>query len=496
MEVTAEFEAIDRGSQVTVTFGDGSSQPDVRSLFDSPEHGLDRLEYICRTRTALGYFRPPDLGGIHPALLSLRVEFIITFSDGERVERILPEGERHPGFLFPHEMARRRGSFNSQFTDPRPNSELLYGFFDAAFFAAHLPDVWANHSYRALIERFALTGYFSYGYRNTYYEDITGALLGLAEEGGIDEAFPQIDLIQVNGGFQIAVREYPNGRRHSFLHRSGAEDKSRTFVIFNFRGDYKPDYGRKNIADEVRPLVLDVSKALIQWATRSPRKGNLVTGEEATPYGATGIDEARETLADDAERFALGGAWLDATIDPPERLRVSKAEAEVVSEFVSYVASGHLPGFRIYGLSSRMLDSMFDYHLELAEQYVYDETGRPLGLIFIEGRDRHYERQWLEFKPSTDMLVADIAADAGSAAKKWFTTISLLVCENVDDALDGYTIDAITADNTNERKYFGVTHILRSHANQDHAVQVIALSSLRLLLGGGSVFVPPRNTNS
>ena len=66
----------------------------------------------------------------------------------------------------------------------------------------------------------------------------------------------------------------------------------------------------------------------------------------------------------------------------------------------------------------------------------------------------------------------------------------------VDDALDGYTIDAVTAGSANERKFYGVTQILRSHANQDHAVQVIAFSGLRPFLGEGQAFIPTRNATT
>jgi hypothetical protein len=89
-------------------------------------------------------------------------------------------------------------------------------------------------------------------------------------------------------------------------------------------------------------------------------------------------------------------------------------------------------------------------------------------------------------------LVSDIESVPGAQAKKWFTTINLLICQKVDDAADGYSIEPITADNVNERRYFGVTHLLRSSANQDHVIQVIALKDLRESLVANEAFVPRR----
>ena len=49
----------------------------------------------------------------------------------------------------------------------------------------------------------------------------------------------------VNGGFKVFVKGFPNGRLHPFIQRGGFEHKSRSFVMLNFQGDYRPDYGRK-----------------------------------------------------------------------------------------------------------------------------------------------------------------------------------------------------------------------------------------------------------
>ena len=60
-----------------------------------------------------------------------------------------------------------------------------------------------------------------------------------------DEFKEYIRTTGVNGGFQVFVKGFPNGRLHPFIQRGGSEQESRSFVMLNFQGNYRPDYGRK-----------------------------------------------------------------------------------------------------------------------------------------------------------------------------------------------------------------------------------------------------------
>ena len=80
----------------------------------------------------------------------------------------------------------------------------------------------------------------------------------------------------VNGGFQVFVKGFPNGRLHPFIQRGGSEHKSRSFVMLNFQGDYRPDYGRKNLRSDCRGLVNELCKCLMRYGEGRYRYGRFL----------------------------------------------------------------------------------------------------------------------------------------------------------------------------------------------------------------------------
>ena len=467
----------ERGSEASVTFGDDRLQ----RLFGDRKFGLERLEHILTTRTALGYVAS---GGV-PAraekfLEEMRVEIVIqTGEEGGVRSRDL-----EIGFFYPHDMALKDGHRkHSLLTNPSKDSELLYDFFDVDYVSKYLPDFYAKAEFSSILLKYHISGYVSYAFQNTWYEKVASKLLGLPDEttkGGIADEELRYELLQVNGGFQVAVRNYPNGRRHAFLHRSGAEHKSRTYVILNFHGDYKPDYGRKNLADEVRGFVNEFCKALISFAIKPEHGSFLAIGVGTAPHGVQDVEEAREKLVEEETAFRAQGEWLrskDGFVRPPN------TEAEVTAEFASHVERGSLVGYTIYGAPMKgQLDGTFDYHLDVSAEFTYEATDRPLGVNFREGAPLHSESQWLEYKISSDLLINDFNKAVGEGGKKYFTTINLLVCESVDDATDNYSVIEITEETSASRRYFGVTHVMTSSQNHEHSIQVIELKTLRAVL--------------
>ena len=465
------------GCQVELLFGEGCKLRDLSSLFGSTiKEALNRLEHLLRTRTAVGFVVPGEGKGSLPIpLQKLKVSIKVTLGDGVTEQ----SREVEPGFHFPHVLARASGSPCSLMTNPHQNSELLYDFITPEYIQRYVPSMLENVMYKRIVERYSLNGYISYAYQNTYYEKLSNELLGLESDPG---DYPRSTLQQLNGGFQLAVKDYPTGRRHSFLHRSGAEDKSRTYLVLNFRGDYKPDYGRKNIADEVRPFVLELCKKLISFATSRERKQNLKTGAASAPHGAATLRIAKEVRDNEATTQRSAGVWLDSTDLSKCFVRSSKWENEVASEFVHLIAMGRLPGFRLYGLPAGLqLDGMFDYILAKAPELIFSEVENPLGLYFLDSStELRYTEQWLEFKVSSDLLVDDFRKPDGDPSKKYFSLVDLLVCDTVDDATDGYSLELISTEVlARERMYFGVTHLLKSASNDSHLIQVISLEALR-----------------
>jgi len=466
--ISNALSSYDRGCRVKIGFGDGCKLEKLSDLFGVKcPTALTRLEYILRIRTAVGYITDNDAPLALPeALKNLTVTLKCTNFQNKKHSKDI-----QLGFFFPHLYS---GGIKSLMTDPKKNSVLLYSYISKSFIQSHFPKLFTKF-YR-IIDQYEITGYFSYAWNNCFYEERARKLFDISED---DDS-----LILVNAGFQIGVKDYPNGPRHGWIHRGGSEHRSRTFVVLNFRGDYKPDYGRKNVAGDVKPFVIEICKELIAFATTRDRAVYLMTDSGSAPGGVINVENAREVRDQRALELVNSGHWFDPA-KAPQVLRPHDSENEVIAEFCHYVFSEKLPGYLLYGLDPTFhYDGMFDYDLRKASKVEYDNGTCPLGLDFGDQETVVKKSKWLEFKKSVDLLVADFKKRDGDSAKKYFTLVDLLVCDKAELDEDGYTCDEITtAEDVIERRYFGVTHILRCNNEASHTIQVIALNKVRMSLG-------------
>lgn len=460
-----------KGCRVQIEFGDGCKLEKLSDLFGGKcAVALTRLEYILKTRTAIGYITANDAPAALPeALKRLKPRLKCTNVRSETKEKDI-----ECGFFFPH---LYRGGNKSLMTDPKRNSELLYSYINKGFIQSHFPDL--HDKFQRILDQYDITGYVSYAWNNNFYEERVRKHLDTVAGDSNDEA-----LILVNAGFQVGVKDYPNGPRHNFFHRHGSEHRSRTFVVLNFRGDYKPDYGRKNVAADVKPFVLEVCKNLIAFATTRERANCMKTDTSSAPGGVINIENAREVRDNRAQELVDLGHWVDPVISPC-LARPHDSENEVIAEFCHYVFTKQLPGYRLYGLDPTFhYDGMFDYSLDKSSAVEYESSRCPLGLGFGDQENISKARKWLEFKKSVDLLVTDFKKRDGDSAKKYFVLVDLLVCDKAELDEEGYTCEEIVTDeDASERRFFGVTHLLRCNTEASHVVQVIALDTLRRKLG-------------
>ncbi len=471
----------DQGTTVTITFDDSRL---LSLLGKDSSVAKQRLNYFLRTRTGIGFhIAEGDQANLEDWQRRLRVEATVRSGGGEEKWTL------EPGYFYPHIQAKAKAQKTSLFSASTKNNELLYEFFDTSWMKKNFLDDGKKRTLtQAHLEALAkvkATGYFAYAHQNQWFEETAKGLLTLPEdtdEGGLtlNEA-----LVQVNGGFVVAVRDFPTGRKKSFLHRSGAEHKSRTFVLLNFSGDYKPDYGRKNLGAAVHEAVLALCKDLIAYAVT--KKDMLLIGTQQAVHGATSTADAQETLREKGEALKRRGKFFISGRYALERAPIT--ETELIADFLRLVASNELPGFDIYGLSATgIYDGFFDFDARPEDtDFVYDEMTNELGLSFKEGRPRVYRDQWLEFKVKSDQLIDDFNKQPGEPGKKFFTLLDLLICESTDDATEGFGLEKITPENYDERTYFGVTHLMTSSGNAEHVIQVICLADLRRVLGAQAV---------
>jgi hypothetical protein len=264
------------------------------------------------------------------------------------------------------------------------------------------------------------------------------------------------------------------------LQRGGSEDKSRTFVLINFNANYVPDYGRKSLHHDCRPFVNELCKTLMAFASEEKR-GYLPSGTKGGgggPGPSGGLANARETCKEQEAGLRAKYPVIPFISGNVQPYFTPQFEAEVAYQFLSFIKDNKLKGFKIFGVPGvLMYDGLFDYELEKADGE-YDASARKLGVVFAAKPKITLTGHWLEYKKSCDQLVQDFNEPDGAPSKKWYELLNLLICDEVDDQYEGYTLTEITHPNIGDRLYYGVTHILRKNGHE-HSIQVICLSSLR-----------------
>lgn len=478
-EKAPHLKGTDRGSFAQVEFDpDESNMQDLAEICGvTCKTAFARWEYILRTRTAIGFVESPvspveQEKRLPEALKQLKVVLTVVVK-GKR-----KSGEISPRFYYPHLMKPQKTT-RIMVAKGRQN-DLLWDFFDASDLGKHFA-AQLQRKHLEIAEKYDVRVYVSYAHKNDHYESLFGEFCGFEQDDFSNSDLPA-RLIQVNGGFQVAVREYPNGRRHNFIQRGGSEGKSRAFVIFNFRKGYKPDYGRKNLAHDCRDFVNTACKAFINFVEQRPRRELLHVGRSQAPHGANDIESAKEDAHESAEIMRQRG--LLSASGKEGFSRNPSSETEVVLAFYRHIMRNELVGYKLYGPKERtMFDELFDFSLSPNDDHCYPDD--PLGIQFrvSDKKPRSRTSKWIEYKSALEYAVQDFRKKPGENGKKWFNLCDLVVCETADDAdSDGYTVEPVEDHNVDERQYYGVTHILRSTGDSTHSVQVISLRELREVL--------------
>lgn len=499
-DVNSRISSFESGSYTSVML----SEPDAQQLFDGffatsrlgterKKAAAQRFLYLIRTRTGLGYVGNQSSGAatVPPFFSAIQATLEIKFRDGStRTDPI------DIGFLYPHLHLPPKATFADR-GQPRNNLNILYQFITPEFIqqketlnSAVLQR--ARHS--NVISYYQVRGYFSYVSSNTKYEEFLNSFCMFPEDDrerqDLERSLHEyLKTTGINGGFLVAVRGFPNGRLHQFIQRGGSEHKSRSFLILNFERNYVPDYGRKSLAHEVRDFTNEFCKSLMGMAN-SDRKGYMpgTSGNRTRPLGSDpggSLAEAQQQLRDSEDELRERYMQPLFVSGANKTFFDSKYESEVALQFVNLINTGSLKGFSLFGLPPYLiLDGLFDFSLTRGIDTEFNESHCPLGLSFSGGRDQIRRRsQWVEYKQNLDQFVSDCGSNEGDSSKKWFQTVNLLVCQKVDDQIENFILEEITADNVGQRAFFGVTHVLSAtETGEGHIVQVICLEKLREIM--------------
>ena len=182
-------------------------------------------------------------------------------------------------------------------------------------------------------------------------------------------------------------------------------------------------------------------------------------------------------------------------IPPAVYVSTPLTEQDVIGLFHQLSALGVFPGIKIYSTSQKKTyDCLVEFNCSPNEPGLqYSSEGYPLGLTpYVLGVARTYSTRHLtvEFKNNLDALIGDI----DGTSPKAFAHIDICVCwGTVDDTFPGYALDRVVETNLDERKYPGITHLLR-HNGDAHVIGVVMLKSITEMILAGQMTIPLTDT--
>jgi hypothetical protein len=264
------------------------------------------------------------------------------------------------------------------------------------------------------------------------------------------------------------------------------ENLSRNLLVIVHFDNAKPDQGRKTLQDEALDLAKKAADRAVQYLA-DQRTFLRAAGESPTPEQRQ-IESNHDDWIFNVKTHAVSSPLH---LPPATFISTPLTEQDVVGLFHQLSALGIFAGIKIFATSqSHTYDCLIRYDSPIVdvEGLRYSATDKhPLGLSpYILGtRDRFSTGDLtLEFKNNLEGFIAEID---DSNSRKSFRHIDICVCWSTSsDSFKGYALEEITEINLDERRYPGVTHLLRRDG-EGHVVQIIMLQRVINIIQAGYI---------
>ena len=265
------------------------------------------------------------------------------------------------------------------------------------------------------------------------------------------------------------------------------ETFSRNVFVVVHLDDAKPDQGRKTVEVEAEEFAKKAADRVVQYLAKQ-RALLRPPGESPTP-------EQRQVEKDHADwifNVRTHAKTSPLHIPPATYISTPLTEQDVVGLFHQMSSLGIFAGIKIYATSqSKTYDCLIEYDCDRDEpklQYKGKEEN-PLGVSpYTLGDNKRFSTRQLtvEFKNNLDSLIEDVDSDS----PKKFSNIDICVCwGRVGDSFKGYELEPVTESNIDERKFPGVTHLLRRDGDV-HVIGVIMLKTVSDMIQAGKISGP------
>lgn len=286
----------------------------------------------------------------------------------------------------------------------------------------------------------------------------------------------------LNTGIQLAANNMPQGETLIVPLKRYTGRQNQVHFLIHF-DNYTPDLGRKGFHRELSDFAKSVSQKLMEnhlskfYSQMKPNTGvspELARGMKISNWKKDMLGhEAAKPLELTNKYFFLPVERVSITSDPTR-------EQDVIALFHQLIAGGVIRGLRIMSTNERFTyDGLFKIGFDLKKGlYIYDEEKNPLG-VSEETADTLFgiitDPMILEYKFSLDGLIEDFESN-----DKNIKDIDLCIAwETGDLYLEKYGITSLLiSDNSSQREYHGVTHVLQDLETGARHCDLIILEEL------------------
>ena len=347
--------------------------------------------------------------------------------------------------------------------------EFLYDTWTTSELTANFAGYFDDEDLEVL-EKFTPTVSFEYGYSATLWSKYNDSL-------GIRKSYRAL-----SAGIQLAANNMPQGEvmQVPLLRNVGRQNQVHFLIHFE---NYTPDLGRKGFHRELTDFAKTVSRAAMD--TLIARRRNSMranTGVAPDLIREMKIDAWKKEMLVHEERdpLVLSSPHFFA---PTKRISLTSTptrEQDVIALFHQLVAGGVIRGIRVMSTNERFTyDGLFKIAFDLdASLYAYEPEANPLGVstdVVLGLQGLTSEPRILEYKYSLDGLIEDFGA-----LDKNINDLSLCIAWETGTLYEERygIISLLNPDNTEQRQYHGVTHILTDVETGAKHCDLIILSEL------------------
>lgn len=463
-----------RGTYVKVQFG---PKTHPRSLAKITSH-FGAWKTILRTKTAIGQIL---LGRV--AIAPFKVKLTLISSDNSvATESVEPE------FLYPHMVKRPSPAFRfldlvnyhkvyDEVTKVPPDKQRQDGIYlewDSDRIAKELTEE-QQKQYADQLKQYTPHAYAFFPFQGSVWSELNKIETDVTTRS------------YLTPGLIIAVnRQRLSDNLVEIKATRYAGDARNIQVIIHFDG-VKPDYGRKSVGIDAEAFAKDAADHIAQYLAGDQRELLRPHGEENTP----GQRQVEKNHGDWLFNVRTHAAGFPLHVPPVTFVSTPLTEQDVIGLFHQLCALGVFPGIKIYSTSqTKTYDCLIEFDCALSESGLqYSNEQHPLGLTpYVLGPLKTYSTKplTLEFKNNLDALVGD----CDGVSPKSFGSIDICVCWGViGDTFPGYALERIVESRLDDRKFPGVTHLLRRNGDA-HVIAVIMLKDVTQLILAGQLTLP------